>query len=163
MVVKYRAWNKAAKQSNKPQQVVKKLREQEIEMATIAWAKMYECLNRFKFFPPANSSSEQGTILLRVPGLDHTPAQALRRTEDPNRWTGVTVHLCEAPGAFIAATNHFIRSKVEYLDWDWRALTLSPYFVGNDAAAMVEDDALIVQTKPNWNFGSDESGDSHVL
>lgn len=155
-----RDWNKLAKQSNKPQRVVQKLREQSVEMATIAWAKMYECLNRYKFFPPASVSSDQGTILMRVPGLDHTPAQALRRTEDPNRWAGVTVHLCEAPGAFVAATNHFIRTKVDYLDWDWRALTLSPYFVGNDSAAMVEDDALIVQTKPNWHFGSDESGSS---
>eukprot|EP00892_Ulva_mutabilis_P007493 jgi/Ulvmu1/5115/UM021_0132.1 len=151
-------WNKYAKQSNKPQKVVPKLREQQIEMATIAWAKMYECLNRYKFFPPA-VSEEQGTILMRVPHLAHTPAQALRRTEDPHRWAGATVHLCEAPGAFVSATNHFIRTKVEYLDWDWRALTLSPYFVGNDSAAMVEDDALIVQTKPNWHFGSDGSGD----
>jgi hypothetical protein len=84
--------------------------------------------------------------------------QALADTMTPGRKAGCTVHLCEAPGAFVAATNQFVQTELRYLDWQWKALTLSPYHVGNDAAAMVEDDALIVQTKSNWHFGRDKSG-----
>jgi hypothetical protein len=88
--------------------------------------------------------------------------QALADTMTPGRKAGCTVHLCEAPGAFVAATNQFVQTELRYLDWQWKALTLSPYHVGNDAAAMVEDDALIVQTKSNWHFGRDKSGVLHV-
>eukprot|EP00047_Mylnosiga_fluctuans_P021933 m.111139 g.111139 ORF g.111139 m.111139 type:complete len:967 (+) comp9081_c0_seq2:644-3544(+) len=70
-----------------------------------------------------------------------------------------SVHVCEAPGGFIAATNHYLRQQHgSELDWDWCGLTLNPYFEDNDNAAMVEDDKFILETFPHWYFGRDDSG-----
>ena len=55
----------------------------------------------------------------------------------------LTMHLCEAPGAFICATNHFIKMERPSWNWDWRAVTLNPWYEGNDQGAMIDDDALI--------------------
>ncbi len=57
--------------------------------------------------------------------------------------TAFTVHLCEAPGAFIAATNHYVRTHRPDWWWDWLAISLNPYFEGNDQFAMIDDDKLI--------------------
>ena len=140
------------------------LRDQHTEMATIAWAKMWEALKRYHFFPHCQATP-QGPVWqhvppggVRNPPIHHLPVHALANTAHMSRKAGCSVHLCEAPGAFVAATNQYVRTELGYLDWQWRAMTLSPYHVGNDAAAMVEDDALLVQTKPNWHFGRDKSG-----
>ena len=55
----------------------------------------------------------------------------------------MSVHLCEAPGAFIAATNHYMQTKKASIAWPWLANSLNPYFEGNDQGAMIDDDALI--------------------
>lgn len=123
----------------------------------MSWCSMYEALSRFMFFPRLMHTPE-GPVLGQMPSMKNTPDKALGDTEQPERKAVATVHLCEAPGAFISAVNHFQHNVLKYLDWDWRALTLSPYFAGNDAAEMLKDDALIVQTAPNWHFGKDESG-----
>lgn len=44
-------------------------------------------------------------------------------------------------------------------DWDWTAITLNPYFEGNDANAMITDDKFIAACQHKWNFGEDGSGD----
>jgi hypothetical protein len=65
--------------------------------------------------------------------------QLLLRQSGPIR----TAHVCEAPGGFIAATNHYLRQlNGDHLDWDWVAMTLNPYFEDNDNEAMVEDDQV---------------------
>lgn len=61
-----------------------------------------------------------------------------------------TAHLCEAPGAFICATNHFIRTKMPQVSWDWFGVSLNPYHEANDAGAMLDDDAFIAQTYEHW-------------
>ena len=119
---------------------------------------MYEALTRFMLFPRLIQTAE-GPHWQAVPGLQNLPHMALGDTEQPDRKACATVHLCEAPGAFIAACNHYKNHFAKFLDWDWRALTLSPYFAGNDTAEMLKDDALIVQTSLNWHFGQDESGE----
>jgi cap2 methyltransferase len=63
-----------------------------------------------------------------------------------------SVHLCEAPGAFVSATNHFLRSKYPNVHWDWVASTLANSKVGDDYS-------LLHYTGPHWNFGADGSGD----
>lgn len=43
-----------------------------------------------------------------------------------------SVHLCEAPGAFIASLNHFLKTHRMDCDWKWRAMTLNPYYEGGN-------------------------------
>ncbi|GLC36263.1 cap2 mRNA methylation [Pleodorina starrii] len=134
-----RRWENAASTANPADQVRAKLRsEYRVELGTIAWAKMYETIWQCDMMPrnsPAVEYRERGKA-----GV-------------------VSVHLCEAPGAFIAATNHFVHTHRPDWRWDWMAVSLNPYFEGNDKAAMIEDDALISATQHKWCFGADNSGD----
>ena len=41
-----------------------------------------------------------------------------------------SVHLCEAPGGFVASMNHFLKTHRMDCEWKWRAMTLNPYFEG---------------------------------
>lgn len=76
-------------------------------------------------------------------------------------------HLCEAPGAFILALQHYLRSACADDDydrgggdnWTWFANTLNPYYEGNDFKSTVTDDRLIFMTLDRWYFGQDQTGD----
>uniref|UniRef100_A0A671P306 Cap-specific mRNA (nucleoside-2'-O-)-methyltransferase 2 n=1 Tax=Sinocyclocheilus anshuiensis TaxID=1608454 RepID=A0A671P306_9TELE len=77
------------------------------KLCTQAWAKFYEILGTFKLLPDnALKSGELNSI-----------------------------HLCEAPGAFISALNHFLKTSGLHYD------------------------RLIAHTLPWWFFGSDNTGD----
>lgn len=72
----------------------------------------------------------------------------------------VSAHLCEAPGAFVSALNHFLKGPGgPRPTWHWLASTLNPYFEGNDSLRMNDDDALIAHTYRHWYFGEDNTGD----
>ncbi|KAG5849414.1 hypothetical protein ANANG_G00110150 [Anguilla anguilla] len=101
------------------------------EICTQAWCKFYEILGTFSLVPyGALQSGELNSV-----------------------------HLCEAPGAFIASLNHYLRSNAVHCDWTWAANTLNPYHEANDNGAMIADDRLIANTLPWWFFGSDDTGD----
>uniref|UniRef100_A0A2S2NAT7 Cap-specific mRNA (nucleoside-2'-O-)-methyltransferase 2 n=1 Tax=Schizaphis graminum TaxID=13262 RepID=A0A2S2NAT7_SCHGA len=70
-----------------------------------------------------------------------------------------SVHLCEAPGAFIAALNHYLAINHEELRLNWLAMTLNPYHESNGHPHIVTDDRLILHTLSNWEFGPDYTGD----
>jgi hypothetical protein len=53
-----------------------------------------------------------------------------------------TVHLCEAPGAFICALNHWLKTNRAHWAWEWMATSLNPYYEGNDQFAMNDDDKV---------------------
>eukprot|EP00961_Rhodomonas_salina_P247337 3341908-Rhodomonas_salina.2 len=42
-----------------------------------------------------------------------------------------SLHLCEGPGAFVCATNHYLRTHHPALAWEWMACTLNPHFEAN--------------------------------
>lgn len=87
------------------------------ELCTVAWAKMYECIVYCNLLP-----------------ID---SPALGQASDGNPLS-FTCHLCEAPGAFISATNHYIRTHRPYWWWDWLAISLNPHFEGNDSYQMID-------------------------
>ncbi|XP_050425244.1 cap-specific mRNA (nucleoside-2'-O-)-methyltransferase 2-like [Adelges cooleyi] len=70
-----------------------------------------------------------------------------------------TVHLCEAPGAFVSALNHFMALNYNSVRFDWLAMTLNPYHESNGHPHIVSDDRLILNTMENWEFGPDYTGD----
>lgn len=125
-------WHLHTRRAHKAGLVVKHLRESlHAEMCTQAWAKFHEILHSFDLIP----ETAQTTGKFR------------------------SVHLCEAPGAFIASLNHFLKSHHHGLEWDWVASTLNPYYEGHDLAAMLDDDRFVLQTLPHWHFGADGTGD----
>ncbi|KAK0403638.1 hypothetical protein QR680_017044 [Steinernema hermaphroditum] len=68
-----------------------------------------------------------------------------------------SLHLCEAPGAFIRATvDHFARGVVE-----WSATSFNPYFEWNAPEEMFveDDDDMVLRFPKRWNFGRSNSGD----
>ncbi|KAL7737547.1 hypothetical protein ACLKA6_007672 [Drosophila palustris] len=71
-----------------------------------------------------------------------------------------SLHLCEAPGAFIAALNHYLHSvhKPTEIKWNWRSTTLNPYYEGNALNEMITDDRFIFHTLDNWLFHKDFTG-----
>ncbi|XP_030557827.1 cap-specific mRNA (nucleoside-2'-O-)-methyltransferase 2 [Drosophila novamexicana] len=71
-----------------------------------------------------------------------------------------SLHLCEAPGAFVAALNHYLHSvyKQDEIKWRWRSTTLNPYYEGNALNEMITDDRFIFHTLDNWLFHKDFTG-----
>lgn len=77
------------------------------ELCTIAWTKMYEMLYAYELC-----------------GKDR------EKEKDKVK----TLHVCEAPGGFICATNHYLKrehgTSEKPVEWDWRGLSLNPYYEG---------------------------------
>ena len=114
-----REWEKAAANTNRPQFVVPRLRQRlEAEMVTVAWAKMYESIVACDLLP-------EGGAVAGGPGV-------------------VTVHLCEAPGAFVCATNHFVKTQRQQWRWDWMAVRCgrAMFFVCHCHALTVHTDGM---------------------
>ncbi|KAJ6632667.1 Cap-specific mRNA (nucleoside-2'-O-)-methyltransferase 2 [Pseudolycoriella hygida] len=99
------------------------------EFVTKAWCKFYECLGAY-------------------------PIARVKNGTEFN-----SVHLCEAPGAFVAALNHYLKLNHPETTFKWCATTLNPYYEGNSFDNAVLDDRLIIRTFDNWEFGADFTGD----
>lgn len=87
--------------------------------------------------------------------LNHDDLLPLTQTEIK------TFHLCEAPGAFVSAFNHYLQFHYKG-KWTWYAQTLKPTVNGEMTdAALCDYYNLIVSYPQNWIFGdeTDCSGD----
>lgn len=125
-------WHQHTRRVNKTGSVVKHLRQDiQVEMCTQAWAKFYEIVSTYNLIP--SEAIETGRFR--------------------------SVHLCEAPGAFVTSLNHFLKNQHPKLQWSWLGTTLNPYYEGHDLKAMLDDDRFILETLPHWNFGKDDTGD----
>lgn len=68
--------------------------------------------------------------------------------------------LCEAPGAFIMSTNHYVRTETNSTSFNWLAQSLNPYNKKAKNMGAVNDTyKLIKKYKDNWDFGVDNTGD----
>ena len=74
-----------------------------------------------------------------------------------------SLHLCEAPGSFVCSLNHFLKTHRMDANWQWKAITLNPYYEGNDLVALIDQDRFLLETVDHWYFGQDNSGDITVL
>ncbi|XP_055705052.1 cap-specific mRNA (nucleoside-2'-O-)-methyltransferase 2 [Phlebotomus papatasi] len=110
--------------------IIPKIKETFVaEFVTQAWTKFYECLSSFPLIPKNSPQSLN------------------------------TLHLCEAPGAFVVALNHFLKTHTEIENWTWCATTLNTYYEGNSFGSMIADDRFMYTTLENWEFGADYTGD----
>lgn len=70
-----------------------------------------------------------------------------------------SLHLCEAPGAFISALNCYLCSNHSTTHWKWFANTLNPYYEDSNVSDVVCDDRFLFPTIKHWYFGQDDTGD----
>uniref|UniRef100_G1NRB5 Cap-specific mRNA (nucleoside-2'-O-)-methyltransferase 2 n=2 Tax=Meleagris gallopavo TaxID=9103 RepID=G1NRB5_MELGA len=125
-------WHQHTSFTNKAGKIIPHVKKSvNAELCTQAWCKFHEMLCSFPLLP----------------------AEALQEGQLNS------VHLCEAPGAFIASLNHYLKSHHIHCDWNWVANTLNPYHEANDTLMMIMDDRLIANTLPWWHFGPDNTGD----
>nr|XP_003219327.1 PREDICTED: cap-specific mRNA (nucleoside-2'-O-)-methyltransferase 2 [Anolis carolinensis] len=129
-------WHQHTSFTNRAGKIIANLKKSaNAELCTQAWCKFHE-------------------ILCTFPVL---PSEALQNGELNS------IHLCEAPGAFIASLNHYLKSHRIPCDWNWVANTLNPYHEANDTLMMIMDDRLIANTLPWWYFGPENTGDVMTL
>ncbi|XP_064414459.1 cap-specific mRNA (nucleoside-2'-O-)-methyltransferase 2 [Latimeria chalumnae] len=133
---KLEEWHQHTSFTNKAGKVIPHVRRvANAELCTQAWCKFHEILCTFPLLP----------------------VEALQNGELNS------VHLCEAPGAFIASLNHYLKSHHLPCDWNWVANTLNPYHEANDNGMMIMDDRLMANTLLWWYFGPDDTGDIMTL
>ena len=94
-----RPWGAHTSFTNRAGLVVRQIRQHhgELELCTTAWAKMYESIVTFDLLSPG-LGQEQSNNAVMGHLSNGQPAVG-------------TVHLCEAPGAFISATNHHMKTQ----------------------------------------------------
>lgn len=128
-------WRIHTNKMNKARNVFLRLKNNiQPELMTQAWCKFYEIVCNYPLVP-----------------LEKIPYES-------NRRHFVSVHLCEAPGAFVTALNHWLKVNARDVQWDWIGMTLNPYCEGNSYNSMIDDDRLIRHTLKNWHFGRDNTG-----
>lgn len=124
-------WSEHTRKRNKAGSVIYFIdRTIEPEFITQAWCKFYEIVSRFPLVPNDAITNKSFT----------------------------SVHLCEAPGAFITSLNHWLKSHHPLIKWDWIGTTLNPYYEGNSIERMITDDRFIIHTHENWDFGPYNTG-----
>lgn len=125
-------WHEHTSFTNKAGKIISHVKKSvNAELCTQAWCKFHEILCSFPLIP--QESFQTGKLN--------------------------SLHLCEAPGAFIASLNHYLKSHKFPCDWSWIANTLNPYNEANDNLSMIMDDRLIASTLHWWYFGPDNTGD----
>lgn len=130
-------WQQHTNRMNEAGDIVRAVREDvQAELATQAWCKFYEIASKFSLVP-LNEIHRGGM----------------------NGRSFKSVHLCEAPGAFVAALNHWLQTNAPDVRWSWLATTLNPYCEGNSYDSMIADDRFIRHTLRHWCFGADNTGD----
>ena len=129
-------WHEHTAFTNKAGKIISHVRKSvNAELCTQAWCKFHEILCSFPLIP--QEAFQNGKLN--------------------------SLHLCEAPGAFIASLNHYLKSHRFPCDWNWVANTLNPYHEANDNLTMIMDDRLIANTLRCWYFGPDNTGDIMTL
>jgi hypothetical protein len=115
-------------------------------VATQAWCKMYEILETYKSKIFTKNKITKSMNVLKNGGVRGFPV----------------FHLCEAPGAFILATNHFIKTKTKIKNYDWGAQSLNSNRKNkknNEPNGLKDGLGLMKKYPDRWHFGGDNTGD----
>lgn len=103
------------------------------EVVTNAWLKMYELIS---FIEP---------IL-----------QIRARSRDNNSYT--SMHFAEAPGNFILALYHKLKTEYQHIDWNWHANSYRPR-EKNDDGYLGDTYGLMRKYNKQWKYGCEGNGD----
>jgi hypothetical protein len=127
-----RVWYKAGKlMEYYPQHLTKIGKLINQDYITQAWLKMYEILSLFH-----------------------------KKIFNNTKKTFTAFHACEAPGTFILATNHFIKTRCpKGVEYKWMAQSLNPFIELEGKVGFKDNWGLIKKYKNNWKFGADNTGD----
>ncbi|EFN88438.1 Uncharacterized protein FLJ11171 [Harpegnathos saltator] len=130
-------WQQHTYQMNQAGDVLNDIKKHiQPEFITQAWCKFYEIVCNFSL----------------------VPLNKIQEINEENICSFSSVHLCEAPGAFVVALNHWLKLNAPSVKWDWIASTLNPYCEGNPYSQMIDDDRFIRHTLMHWYFGADNTG-----
>ncbi|CAH0553482.1 unnamed protein product [Brassicogethes aeneus] len=134
--VNLEAWSNHTKSRDPSSFIIQRLKQNiNPELLTQAWCKFYECISTFPVVPI--NAINQGNVN--------------------------SLHICEAPGAFICSLNQYLKLNYPDVEFNWRANTLNPNYEGNSLLNMISDDRLIKFTLDNWLFGEDATGDIKIF
>lgn len=70
-----------------------------------------------------------------------------------------TFHICEAPGNFIAAINHYAKTQTKINQFEWHANSLKPTEDKSRKTAFGDDYGYMKKYPKRWTFGADGTGD----
>lgn len=133
------------------------------ELCTNAWCKMYEILATFELVEGLTQGRchSANTVNAEVvaPSDDGVATNGQQQLQQQQQMSLSSVHLCEAPGAFVCALNHLLKTAGIDCEHSWLASTLNPWYEGNRLNSMVNDDRFILHTQEHWCFGKNQSGD----
>jgi len=147
-------WHKHTKRLNPATRVAVELRKNvQPELLTQAWEKFHECFHVFSLGPKPTSPPSPPPP--PVPEDDAAPSSPSPISPPPFN----SVHLCEAPGAFVTSLNHCLGTHHPGTAWNWLATTLNPHYEWNDLGYMINDDRFIMGSLEHWTFGCDDTGD----
>jgi len=119
---------------NTKNKTFEKLIEKEFNQKNITtdWLKMYEVINLFN--------------LIKI-----------NKSINSNIYK--TFHLCEAPGNFISAINHYLKTETSIKNYDWYAQTLNPNKELYNFTSFKDDFNYIKKYSDRWKFGYNNIGD----
>jgi hypothetical protein len=105
------------------------------EIVTNAWLKMFELLNFTESLLTALSASRTNKIF-------HS------------------FHFAEAPGNFLLAINHYLKTKHPIFEWSWLANSYRELYIPRSETQYLCDAYGLIKAYPTrWIFGADEDGD----
>jgi hypothetical protein len=114
------------------------VRDYGAEIVTNAWLKMFEMTALLKPFCAAKSNKSSGTIFR-------------------------SFHVAEAPGNFMLAINHRLRTEYPACEWEWLANSYRDLYgrrEANSREGYLSDQYRLIADYPNnWLFGADCDGD----
>ena len=67
--------------------------------------------------------------------------------------------IAELPGSFLIAINHYIKTKTDIINFNWRAQSLNPKEKIQDSFGLEDMFKLIKRYPNNWDFGNKGTGD----
>jgi hypothetical protein len=149
------------------------------EIVTNAWLKMFEMmmflnpiLNKLQKARGSKESAKEPPKAEKVEDLDELDTETPEvkthpiQKEDNGRKL-FSFHFAEAPGNFMLAINHYLRTNYQNIEWEWLANSYRDLYShssdgsdeGRNTHYLPDQYGLIAHYPDRWMFGADGDGD----